>query len=485
MGKYKDRDTSGWAQTSAGAVTYNATFRLNKTITSISGASSSSKQDVKVTLNTNTGNYDVYEKNVLGDTLIYQYNASNNKTVIKNESFFGSFFAGDSGRTSQLRNINLGARESNLALIDKNATTDVQRNNYINITSYEGYRPLEDNTSTAAPDRTEDDQENVAPANSNNTGVEDPNDSTNVDDAVSTAERLTLVPETDFREPVANRGLVLRYPKEIPDLGYDFIRITAYNYVTSGLPSLSNQRTQSASRVLTDPLETVILPMQPNLSTSQSVDWGGDKLDALKGSLGEAAMGAIDSISEFDIAGLAKVAQGAAGNFKKALEDSGTKQALIAYFAGQAVGANIQGRTTGQVLNPNLELLFTGPRMRTFQFNFVFTPRDEDEAITIRKIIKTFKRNFSPQRSTSGLFLKTPRVFQIEYIFDDSETSNHPFLNKIKPCAMTSFNVNYTPDGSYSTFPDGSMTSYAISMSFGELQPIYADEYDNSDDMGF
>ena len=59
MGKYKDRDTSGWAQTSAGAVTYNATFRLNKTITSISGASSSSKQDVKVTLNTNTGNYDV------------------------------------------------------------------------------------------------------------------------------------------------------------------------------------------------------------------------------------------------------------------------------------------------------------------------------------------------------------------------------------------------------------------------------------------
>ena len=84
-----------------------------------------------------------------------------------------------------------------------------------------------------------------------------------------------------------------------------------------------------------------------------------------------------------------------------------------------------------------------------------------------------------------GIFLKTPRVFQIEYIFDDSDTSNHPFLNKIKPCAMTSFNVNYTPDGSYSTFPDGSMTSYAISMSFGELQPIYADEYDDSDDMGF
>ena len=92
MGKYKDRDTSGWAQTSAGAVTYNATFRFDKTTTSNSGASSSSKKDLKVTLNTNTGNYDVYEKNVLGDALIYQYNASNNKTVIKNESLYGSFF---------------------------------------------------------------------------------------------------------------------------------------------------------------------------------------------------------------------------------------------------------------------------------------------------------------------------------------------------------------------------------------------------------
>ena len=51
---------------------------------------------------------------------------------------------------------------------------------------------------------------------------------------------------------------------------------------------------------------------------------------------------------------------------------------------------------------------------------------------------------------------------------------------------MTSFNVNYTPDGSYSTYHGGSMTSYALNMTFGELQPIYAgDNVDDTNDMGF
>ena len=105
----------------------------------------------------------------------------------------------------------------------------------------------------------------------------------------------------------------------------------------------------------------------------------------------------------------------------------------------------------------------------------------------VRKIIKFFKRTSAPSLSSSGLFLKTPAIYQLTYIFDDeSSEKQHPFLNKFKPCALTSFNVNYTPDGSYSTYQGGSMTSYAITMSFGELQPIYAgDNVDDTNDMGF
>ena len=65
-------------------------------------------------------------------------------------------------------------------------------------------------------------------------------------------------------------------------------------------------------------------------------------------------------------------------------------------------------------------------------------------------------------------------------------------MNKFKPCACTSFTVNYTPDGSYMTYRnEPSMTSYQISMSFGEIEPIYSDEYggkgrfDEASTMGF
>ena len=56
----------------------------------------------------------------------------------------------------------------------------------------------------------------------------------------------------------------------------------------------------------------------------------------------------------------------------------------------------------------------------------------------------------------------------------------------MKTCACTNFTVGYAPDGSYMTYDDGSMTSYTVNMSFGELNPIYADDIDeSSNDMGF
>ncbi len=167
-------------------------------------------------------------------------------------------------------------------------------------------------------------------------------------------------------------------------------------------------------------------------------------------------------------------------------KDDRTKQAISAYFAGQAVGANVLGRATGQVINPNLELLFTGPNLRSFNFNFTLTPRDAEEADIVRKMVRSMKRNMTPQRSSEALFLKSPRIFELEYIFGDTNRE-HPFMNKFKPCACTSFAVNYTPDGSYMTYRgQPSMTSYQLSMSFGEIEPIYSDEYkDNEQTMGF
>ena len=289
------------------------------------------------------------------------------------------------------------------------------------------------------------------------------------------------------------KAVTYRYPKQVPEgFEYDYIKITAHDYVASGLDAVKTGRGENsyydADKNLGTPYETVLFPMQPQLSETNAVNWSDDQLNPVQAMLGNAAVTAIEGISDLNL----KAIQGAFGNLmdgaKKALEDPATRRAVAAYFAGQAVGANLQGRLTGEVINPNLELLFNGPQLRTFNFNFRLTPRTEDESQEIRKIIRSFKRNMAVQRTTSNIFLRSPRLFKLVYIYKDG--GQHPYLNKFKPCAMSNFQVNYTPDGSYATFDKtGSLTAYDLTMSFSEVMPIYSSDFDQNDDnptdMGF
>ena len=287
---------------------------------------------------------------------------------------------------------------------------------------------------------------------------------------------------------------LLRYPLSIPDLGYDFIKITAYKYVAGGRQSLKLGERQSAKERLlknNTPLETIILPMQPNFSESNAVQWGGDNLNPLQMMGAQFATGAIEAIGNIgapqkSLEIIGETFKSLGSDISAILADEKSGPALVAYFAGQAVGANILGRSAGVTLNPNLELLFKGPNLRTFSFNFRFTPRSAKESEEVKQIIRVFKKNMAVQRSTSNLFLLTPNIFTVEYIYNakgENAGQQHPYLNIFKPMAMTNLNVNYTPDGTYMTYNEtGSLTSYDLQMSFGEIEPIYADEYDGEDD---
>ena len=84
----------------------------------------------------------------------------------------------------------------------------------------------------------------------------------------------------------------------------------------------------------------------------------------------------------------------------------------------------------------------------------------------------------SAKTTQSELFLKAPNVFRIEYLYRDGA---HPGINLIKDCALQNFSVDYTPDGTYMTLPNGGMFSYALTMSFMELLPIYSTDYDEGE----
>ena len=97
-------------------------------------------------------------------------------------------------------------------------------------------------------------------------------------------------------------------------------------------------------------------------------------------------------------------------------------------------------------MNPNLELLFTGPTLRPFNFTFKMSPRDKGESIVVKKIIRLFKQSSAVQTTPSGLFLKSPDAYTIKYLTKgsrsigsattpeglDSIDDTHELLPKIK-----------------------------------------------------
>ena len=293
---------------------------------------------------------------------------------------------------------------------------------------------------------------------------------------------------TQKDEMAGKPGTHLVYPQDNAQGDFDFIKLVPIEYV----PQLSSssmqwdsltsvkQRYKQRERVVG---ATMFLPMVPGINESNQVDWGGESLNPLQLAAGNIAMNTIGTkggISE-------KVSTLLAGGREaiNTLSDAGSdvRNFLTAYFAGQAVGANLLGRA-GVIVNPNLEVLFNGPKLRTFSYNFNFTPRDDREAKTIRTIIKVVKKAMAPKRRKAAIFLNVPAVFKIKYLMRG--TTEHPFLNKIKPCAMVGFDVDYTPDGSYMTYGDGSMTSYKVRMNLAEIEPIYNDDIElDSQNMGY
>ena len=470
-----NEDLLGWA-VQDDPNQYRGDFSIKKKVGTVN-----SLINAIVITNKANGQHSVYEDNGALEGLgteLYNYNPDGNVVTIKSEDDFNATFTGINA--NQFDTVVKNTKTATLALAkDAVVTNDPQsRANLTRLVNTTGFKSIGKNIQELNPNEANDSlQSEPRPI------------------SISPSEDETIVsPNANVKSSAINSGTqeTLRYPRQsLEEYGYDYIQITAYDYVPSGLNTSRNRPSgfgDADSNRFKNPKETIQLPMQPQLSEATAVSWGGDTLNEIQRAGAGIAAGFIQSAGEGKIGeALSGMASGVDAEFSRLLGGNGdAKAAIIAYFAGQAVGANVLGRTTGQVINPNLELLFTGPNLRSFNFNFTLTPRDAEEARIVRKMIRAMKRNMTPRLSDKDLFLKTPRIFELEYIFGDN-TEQHPYMNKFKPCACTNFTVNYTPDGSYMTYRgEPSMTSYQLAMSFGEIEPIYSHEYENNErNMGF
>jgi len=239
---------------------------------------------------------------------------------------------------------------------------------------------------------------------------------------------------------------------------------------------------------------SVTLPIPSGISDQNQTDWGSQSMTAMDIFKADLAVSTLAEAAKGGNAGQAFA--DTAGGYLEFLRRQGkaVKTATVNAFAAAAAGVEGQqllARTTGMVMNPNMELLFKGPQLRPFSFKFTLSPRDETEAKNIVSIIRFFKQGMAPIRSKSNLFLKTPHTFQLRYLHrGDEKNGLHFKLNMFKECALQSFGVNYTPTGNYATYQDGTMVSYEITMGFSELEPVFNDDYggggsDLDDKIGF
>tara|TARA_A200000159_G_scaffold26440_1_gene23307 strand:+ start:14 stop:1321 length:1308 start_codon:yes stop_codon:yes gene_type:complete len=219
-----------------------------------------------------------------------------------------------------------------------------------------------------------------------------------------------------------------------------------------------------------------ILPIPGGISDSNQVSWNQENMDPIAIAKANLALGLIMRGKEGG--------EEAAGNIIETLKgENSLGEAVGNVIAGAASGTGSQllTRRTGAILNPNMELLFQGPQLRDFTFQFKLSPRSSKEAEEVIKIIRFFKQGMAPIRSKSRLFLKSPHTFKLQYIH---ENNDHKFLNRFKECALQGCTVAYG-ETQYATFEDGAMSSYNMQLSFKELEPVFNDEYttlDNNQD---
>ena len=314
------------------------------------------------------------------------------------------------------------------------------------------------------------------------------------------------------RKRKSSSAEILRYPYDIMDESTDFLQIEVLKYNPPGLgtngdfgildgtytnpnsnregetkikfspDTLSNFKvpdgTTSHSGEKKEILKTIFLPIPKNIADNNQIDWGETGINALE-AFGLKFGQQFINEGPLEAAKLAFQAGGDAfsdpafgGDAQKAIINAISAQA-IQTLGGQVRPGDLISRATGQVLNPNLELLFKNVTLRSFKFTFEFFPRNRREATEVMHIIQCFKAH-SAAKKNGGIFLQAPDIFQLSY---RKGSSAHPFLNKFKPTVLTNISMNYTGSNTYSTFYDGTPTHMLMELSFKELNPIYEENY--------
>tara|TARA_A100001015_G_scaffold243609_1_gene278646 strand:- start:562 stop:1779 length:1218 start_codon:yes stop_codon:yes gene_type:complete len=174
-----------------------------------------------------------------------------------------------------------------------------------------------------------------------------------------------------------------------------------------------------------------------------------------------------------------KAAEGILGTGKGLLTELSKNLGLsIAEIFTQAEGGyELANKIFGQSANPYLEVLYGGPQLRTFTYQFKFAPKNERERDNVQKIIQLFRFHSAPEmKDNHNMFLGLPSEFDIHYMYqaEDGVANENSYYPKIATCVLQSVNTNFTPGGVRS-HADGSPVVITMDLQFLETEMITKD----------
>ena len=288
-------------------------------------------------------------------------------------------------------------------------------------------------------------------------------------------------------------GNSLRYPSEKPitaDTDYVVFEFWQYNppfgrdstgdpgtnTTSSGTPSYKSYNASIDDLKKVNGLNPIILYMPEDIQTQYGQKWGG-------ADFGSVASGLLNVVgTQFSLSG---IPDNLPGVLKSTVFDKIRKG--INQVAGASISENqILGGVTGSILNPNTEMMYDGPELRTLDLTFKMVPSSSTEAIEIKKICNTFKKAMLPQFGGTansffggekgfgaGNLIRVPSVCTMKYMCGKDL---HPYLPQYKALAISNVAINFTPDGAYASYRDGAPVATQLKISLKEMKNIFSSE---------
>ena len=241
------------------------------------------------------------------------------------------------------------------------------------------------------------------------------------------------------------------------------------------------------------------LPMPNNMTDGNPRNWGEQSMDAGQmGAIQSSSKNVLTSFFTNDFGGYGATARKLSMQGEMLTQESTRGLSIankIAQLAsesgfGDVSSEQVLSRSVGVVVNSNTELLFAGVSLRSFEYQWLLSPRNRLEAANVRMIIRAFKQWSAPKKvrkidngelSNVGkaggpsFFLGTPNIFRLRFVTNGNR--NILGVNKFKACALQNVDLNYTPEGQWLAYENGMPISVMMTLRFAELEPIYDTDY--------